>query len=1009
MAIVYLARDPAGRAFALKALRPELAVLLGNDRFLREIEIARRLDHPNIMPLLDSGEAAGLPWYVMPLAEGESLRDRLTRERELPLADALRIALEVAAALGHAHEHKIVHRDIKPDNILFDRGCAVVADFGIARAVMKAAPGAALTTSGFTLGTPTYMSPEQASATGEVDGRSDLYSLACVLYEMLAGMPPFTGPNSQAVLARHQLDDVPPIRTVRRSVPEALEKVIVRALSKSPADRYQNAAHFAAALTEAAASMTVRRRPVALILGIAAVGLAALTFARGRVVAPGSDPGAADTTRWVVFPAGSSGDYLDEAERLRDALLRWDGITLVDGFQVRDALAQRGTGALPATPSEARRIAARLGAGRFVLTEVSRFGDSARLRAVLFDATRTGAPLAEASLRTAGEDAGSDSAWARLGDRLLFGEAPASARARLTGTRSLPARQALARGHAAILEWNLAAAESAFSAAGDFDPGYAEALLWLALSRWWAERPTAAWRSAAERALGLSASLAVQDSLVAVGLVEAGRDPADRTCAMFERLAARNRHDFAAWYSLATCLRSDNIVVPDARSPSGWRFRSSYHHAMHAYRQALSLLPSIHKSLGANGFQRVRNRLFIVSARYIVAGRAAPPDTSTFWAYATMQGDTLVFIPQRPTDVTSGRVPVAPSRGAALLSQLALFRDIASGWVAAYPRSPDAMEALGLSLAFLGDPASVDTLRRARALAGRSPQATWLAATEVFTRLKFATPHDLPGIDGARSLADSLLRLHRPAAGMPEPLLLASLAALLGRARLAADYSRMPDALAQRGIDGQLAAFAPALLTFAALGGPADSLDRLISLAVRVVSTSYAGRAMVRQRWIARPVTLAAPRHTFRPPPDVTGTGYHLADALAAHQRGDAAAVRSILDGVARARAHSRAADLSLDAVYPEAWLLATIGDTAGAAAWLDPPLGELAYMAPRSFSDPAEVASLVHAMALRAELASALGDRAGAQAWSAVVARLWSDSDEFLRPVVERMRALSR
>jgi serine/threonine-protein kinase len=259
MALVYLARDVRHERFvALKTLRPEIAMALGGsggglagrERFLREIKLAARLQHPNILPVYDSGVVDGLLFYVMPFVEGESLRARLERESQLPLEDALRITREVADALAYAHSHDVVHRDIKPENIMLSGGHAIVTDFGIARAV-SAAGGDKLTETGLVIGTPAYMPPEQAAGTGQVDRRSDIYSLACVLYEMLAGQPPFTGPTAQAIIARHSLDAVPRLKIVREAIPDDLETVIERALEKVPADRYQTATQFSDALARA--------------------------------------------------------------------------------------------------------------------------------------------------------------------------------------------------------------------------------------------------------------------------------------------------------------------------------------------------------------------------------------------------------------------------------------------------------------------------------------------------------------------------------------------------------------------------------------------------------------------------------------------------------------------------------------------------------------------------------------------------------------------------------------
>src|SRR5437016_14325899 len=248
MATVYLARDlKHGRPVAIKVLRPEIAAALGPERFLREIEVAARLTHPHILPLHDSGQAGGFLYDVMPYVEGESLRDRLEREGPLPLEEALRITREVASALSYAHSHDVVHRDIKPENILVSGGEAVVADFGVARAITQAA-GTRLTETGIPVGTPAYMSPEQASGGGPLDGRSDVYSLACVLYEMLAGEPPYTGPSAQVVIAKRFTDPVPSVRRLRETIPPVVDAAITKALAKAPADRVGTPVEFASAL-----------------------------------------------------------------------------------------------------------------------------------------------------------------------------------------------------------------------------------------------------------------------------------------------------------------------------------------------------------------------------------------------------------------------------------------------------------------------------------------------------------------------------------------------------------------------------------------------------------------------------------------------------------------------------------------------------------------------------------------------------------------------------------------
>ena len=252
MATVYLARDLRhDRPVALKLLHPELAANLGDDRFQQEIKLAARLQHPHILTVYDSGESDGRLWFTMPYVEGESLRSRLARERQLPLEDALRIAREAAQALQYAHDHGVVHRDIKPENLLLTRdGNTLVADFGIARALGGAAESR-LTETGLAVGTPAYMSPEQAAGDRGVDARTDVYSLGAVLYEMLAGEPPYTGATTQAILVKRFTEPAPSLRAVRSSVPESVDQAIRKALAPVPADRFSTVAQFAQAIATA--------------------------------------------------------------------------------------------------------------------------------------------------------------------------------------------------------------------------------------------------------------------------------------------------------------------------------------------------------------------------------------------------------------------------------------------------------------------------------------------------------------------------------------------------------------------------------------------------------------------------------------------------------------------------------------------------------------------------------------------------------------------------------------
>jgi len=321
MATVYLAEDlKHHRPVAIKVLDPELARALGAERFLREVEVTAKLTHPHILTLIDSGEADGFLYYVMPYIEGETLRERMSREGQLPLDDALQITRDVAAALSCAHSHDVIHRDIKPENILLSAGEAVVADFGIARAIREAG-GEHLTDTGISIGTPAYMSPEQATGDQMLDGRSDVYSLGCVLYEMLAGEPPYGGPSAQAVLAKKLSEATPHVSLVREMVPEAVDQAVVRALAKAPADRFATAERFVEALTSEQVNRTARatrpahRATVSVLIAVVVVAIVALV-AWPRGAQPGGPP------RLVVLPFQNLGPPEDEyfADGMTDAI-----------------------------------------------------------------------------------------------------------------------------------------------------------------------------------------------------------------------------------------------------------------------------------------------------------------------------------------------------------------------------------------------------------------------------------------------------------------------------------------------------------------------------------------------------------------------------------------------------------------------------------------------------------------------------------------------------------------
>jgi eukaryotic-like serine/threonine-protein kinase len=389
MAVVYLARDLRHeRRVALKVLRPELGAVAGAERFNQEIRLAARLVHPHILPVLDSGAAADRLWYTMPYIEGESLRVRLDRERQLSLDEAVRLTGEIAEALGHAHAQHILHRDIKPENILLSGGHALVADFGIARALGEA--GQRLTNTGIAIGTPGYMSPEQSSGEHELDGRSDLYALASVCYEMLAGEPPFTGPTAQAVIARRLSQPPPSLRTIRPNVPAALDTVLQRALATVPADRFASTAEFARALLQSQNGTLVatprsglrRRWPLVAAIALIVVAAGGLVL-RDRSARPAGLATDSGGIRLAVLPfrmiGGDSGDrYLADGmtEEVASMLANLGGLRV---------LAQSSVTPLASGSRTPREIGIALRADALIDGDVQKAGDAVRVRVKLID------------------------------------------------------------------------------------------------------------------------------------------------------------------------------------------------------------------------------------------------------------------------------------------------------------------------------------------------------------------------------------------------------------------------------------------------------------------------------------------------------------------------------------------------------------------------------------------------------------------------------------------------
>jgi len=586
MATVYLAEDlKHHRSVAVKVLHEELAVALGHQRFLREIEITAGLNHPHILPLLDSGETAGFLYYVMPFMEGESLRDRLRRDTQLPIQETLRLQSEVVDALAYAHGCGVVHRDIKPENILISGGHAVVADFGIARAI-RAAGGDRLTGTGLSLGTPAYMSPEQAAGAHDVDGRSDLYSLACVMFEMLAGEPPFTGLSPQAIIARHLSERPPSIRVVRPSVPLEVERIIEKALAKVPADRFATAVQYSERLervcaeqiaAEVSGGIPRARKPVkwwhshrtlgamaAAVLFVAAVMVTANVI-RGRnterILLGDNVVGLA------IFPFRPlSEDASEWSEGLPDflaaALEGTQGSQVLDPWSLWRGLREDPSArAQSPDPIEAAQLALRSGARRFVLGSITRSANRFDVNVRFY--TTEGPEAQYTGTFNARSDSMPALAQAIAVELITFVIAPGSTpslRASEPPTTSANAFKAFLDAREAMRRGSIAEADVAIDRALRFDSSFALALVEAAVVKSWLQYmtgvPVTDLLGLAERAKANSTSLSERHRLRARAILASIKTDGTRAAEAANRIIQIDSSDFDAWATLAYSHRA---------------------------------------------------------------------------------------------------------------------------------------------------------------------------------------------------------------------------------------------------------------------------------------------------------------------------------------------------------------------------------------------------------------------------------------------------------------------
>jgi len=1034
MATVYLARDAKhGRDVALKVLRQDVGAFLGTARFISEIRVTANLQHPNILALFDSGEEAGRLYYVMPYAEGGSLRDWMNSKARPSTAVALQLTAQIAGALAAAHAHGIVHRDIKPENVLLtrDRDHAYLADFGIALAA-RDVDGARDTAPGLVVGTPRYMSPEQRRGEPHLDGRSDVYSLACVLYELLTGITPShvfaddDGRLSTVSRLRGPLENV---------VSSQISDILIRALAVAPEDRVQDAAELARVLeqntspertisavvakatTAHPAASGARHMPKRVGIGVGvglAVMLAVGLFAKpgvSRFVETASPDANVDADVIAILPFRESHtstttplDGESTARLLAESLSRWQTLRFSDDMRVSDAYRRAGRGDL--TVDGAQKLAHNLGAGQFVWGEVGPQNGGVRISAALYD-SRGRAAAKHIAYVTNGSDV--LAAFNALADSLVakvVGTPAASAGA--AGTRHFGALKHYTDGYAALHSWNTELAEQHFRAATTLDPSFAQATLALAQAMAWSGRHAiGAWREAASRAVDLRAALSPRDQTLSRALLALSEGRMPDACAEYRSLLARDTRDFAAHFGLGDCLSRDRRVLSDSTSPTGWRFRASMQSAIAEYREALQLVPSYLDGSRGQAFGRLSSRILHSGLWSFRSGVALTPDTVRMGAFPELKGDTLVYYPV--PEAMLGPEPATHREAVARAQQW--LREFAARAVSAFPTSATAHTQYSEALEVTG------------ALDGRTPSAlSEILAARVLpeddgeSRVRRASAHariliKLGRYSAAAAVADSILAA-RTEPSPREAVVLASLAALTGRARLAAGLlSRaaadsgaalfaeifLRDDRLGRPIPSTVLASAAAFAGYAALGAPADSVRGLYARTDRAIQTWV--RADERER--VRAFMLLPAGVTAQP---VLGGAaiktltYERDPHLIPWQKiadGDMVGARRLL-----ANADAR----GWKGVIPEpdvslrrALLAIALHDTAQAVAALDSLAAAIPSLSSRLTTEVPPAAALARAMLLRATLkrdsmpvaAAALWAHADADVRAAATARV--------------------
>ncbi len=1039
MAVVYFAkdlrhfRDVAIKIFRRDGNEPDE----GSERFLQEIKIAARLSHPNILPLHDSGDDHGLLFYVMPYVPGESLRQRLEREGALPLPDALKIATDIANALGYAHSHGVIHRDIKPENILFIAGNAVVADFGIARAI--SAGGWDEWKLAGPAGTPAYMSPEQGRGGSRVDGRSDLYSLGCVLYEMLSGEPPFRGNTPEELVAQHQAVEPEPVNNLRPSIPRDVQLAVGRALAKHPADRYQTALQMAEALarlqTSTSGEHELRKTPSDPLpaasrpsrLGhwlrrwggpsFIAAGLAAAVFWTTAAVKTSR----LDNNLLVIgplvhrdsVPAELDGEQCSRL--LAHAISRWEDVRAADSRWTEDQIARLGH---RPTLDELFDVARDGGAGRLVSGEVwTGTGDSVKVRVVMYDVRRGSRVVREHTVSIAPGLADIGTRFAELADSMVLPRAQSPmAVSGMLGTSMATAWETYDSGHAALSRWDLGRARQLFTSAIARDPNYQLAYLWRAQTRSWQGENASLWREDARRGIEDPARLTPSEREWGRALVALAESRFPDACEQFNAMLRRDSLDYRGWYGRADCRAKDPVVVRDDRSPSKYAFRSSYAAALQDYTRALTLIPSSNQAFRGAAFDRLRAILF--ADEYMLrGGRGAEPDSTPFGAFPGLIGDTLAFIPYPTPQLATMKPSEFPTHAAAVRRNLEQLSRITTVWVREFPTSLSALVAQARTWELLGQldagasrPSAVQVVTAARALTTDSIESVGLRTLEFRMLIKAQR------FEAARQLADSMLA--ELSSDPTDEQQLAGIAVLLGRPSLASRLMRVERNEFYTWYGERVHTASPLgesalrLLAFSAAGGPRDSVEALHTLVqeqIRIYGHP-AERSKLRSVLVDHATVLLPSGwgdRLFTPEPEPYVWRLAFRNEV---KRQDTTAVRTMLKGL---EPESDGA-ASPWRPTPE-WSLyrsdveLQLGDTAAVVRRLDLMLNATAAMNSYFLEEISQAGAIVPLMLLRVDLAERMGDLTTARRWARAATTLWAHAEPGLQPMLANARRLAQ